>query len=145
MLVASVLLGSLILFPIDQFASASGIYELTWLSVNDVTDLENKIEIERFVPLTTLIVLSLALNLTAIFLYKHRHLQMRLVGIACGIEVGLCAVLIFLSYINSNTLGANFHFAFSFLTPIAAAVLDILAYRRISDDEELIRSLDRLR
>ncbi|MBQ2322725.1 MAG: DUF4293 family protein [Bacteroidales bacterium] len=39
----------------------------------------------------------------------------------------------------------EWHFSARWLLPTLAAVMDILAYRRISDDEALVRSLDRLR
>ena len=144
-LLALCLLASLMIWPIDVYASQLGLTEIRWAGLWDVSDASAPAFVSALVPLAALIVASLALNLVALFLFKRRPLQMRLVGIASGIEFGIMLLLIYLSNSLANSLGADLHFCVRWLLPLLASVFDVLAYRRISDDEALVRSLDRLR
>jgi hypothetical protein len=89
---------------------------------------------------TILTVLTAALALITIFLYKNRRLQLRLTYIG----IFLTAVLLTLYFVemgqfNSGTVALWAIFYFAIL------VCFILAARGILKDEKLIRSMDRLR
>lgn len=143
--VAILLLLSICFWTIDTFANSQGIFELRWDGVYDVTKADSTLSLVEMPSLMVLIIVPIVLNVCSIFLFKNRKLQMRMVGIACGIEIGLIAILVYVSYNICGLLDANFHLSIRWLAPLAAAVMDFLAYRRISDDEALIKSLDRLR
>lgn len=75
-----------------------------------------------------------------IFLYKKRRPQ-----IAASLSLGLLLILFFA--INFPVI-LKFEFSVSYLflfIPLIAAVLAFAAYHAIKKDEELVRSLDRLR
>ena len=144
-LLAMCLMASIMIWPIDVYASVHGLTELRWTGLWDVSDANAPKLVSPLVPLTSLVVISMVLNLVGLFLFKKRPLQMRLVGIASGVEFGVMLVLIYISNSLASSLGAELHFAVRWIVPLLAAVFDVLAYRGISDDEALVRSLDRLR
>ena len=81
-----------------------------------------------------------AIALVAIFLYKNRPLQLRLVLV----NLILSSVLLVLYFFEArNYLEGGY--ALSALLPLSAPVFLILAATRIRKDEKLVKSLDRLR
>lgn len=144
-LVATILLVVLIVWPIDFFSNAQGLIELRWNGVYDVTPEVSEPLVRSLVPLAIIIVIALALNVVSLFLFNHRKLQMRFVGVAAGIEICLVAVLVYLGVNIAGGMNLEWHVCARWALPLIAAIMDILAYSRISDDEELVRSLDRLR
>ena len=104
-------------------------------------------------PLTTLTVLSAVLSLVAMFLFKNRIMQMRLVAVAFLMGV-VDIFLIFIwavdTYIMRVTgpmacIDINMHYGVGTWCPIVAVVLMIVAQRAIKKDEEKVRDADRLR
>lgn len=89
---------------------------------------------------TILTVLSAALAVVTIFLYKNRKLQLRFTYIGIFITAVLLTLyFIEISHFNTGTIAlwAVFY--------VAILVCYILAARCILKDEKLIRSMDRLR
>ncbi len=144
-LVSLLLMGGLIAFPIETYSSIKGLTELHWNGLYDVTPGAVEPLISRLVSLAILIILPMVLNFVGLFLYKHRRVQMRFIGIASGIEILLTGILIYLSVEISGTMESEWYFNIHWLLPVAAAVMDFLAYRRIAADEAVIQSLNRLR
>lgn len=85
------------------------------------------------------------LILIVIFLYKNRKLQMRLCLLSILLLLALNASMYFLSDTFAKVLATDPMFRLTFVFPVIAVVLIILAYRSINKDEQLVRSLDRLR
>jgi hypothetical protein len=85
--------------------------------------------------------------LAAVFLFKNRMRQARLVrgGWMVALLTGV------LQFISCNSIdaylgtGAQGHYGVSFFLPVAVIAFGILAERAIRKDEELVRSADRLR
>lgn len=107
-------------------------------------------------PMIVLALLVAALSLAAIFMYKNRVLQLRVVAFAFLLNV-IYEGLIFLFYVdkfgkgvetfaNSLQCGVT-HTAYAAGTwiPIASIVLLFLAQRAIRKDEMKVRAADRLR
>lgn len=138
-------MASLMLFPVATFASQSGIVELCWNAVRDATPGSAIPVLKELPALAFCVVMPVLLNVVSLFLYRRRRLQMRLVGVSAGVELGVCAMLVYVSFQVSGAMGSTMHFHLRWLLPVAAAVLDFLAYRRIRYDDMLLRSLERLR
>lgn len=147
LLVALTLTASLLFISLGQFAGANGIFELTFYRLMDVTKTAEPVQVEGlyFFPLAALIILASLLNLLCIFFFKNRPLQMRVCGINVGIQVGLGLLILYLQHSVAGYLEYDWTFHYSMILPILAGVIDYFAYRAISDDEALIRSLNRLR
>lgn len=95
------------------------------------------------VPFIDLVVIGV-LSLACIPLYKRRKLQMRL----CVANILLC--LVWYGYYAFCVLSlfkgmGTFHPHFAGCLPLVALILYVLAYRGIKADEELIKSMDRIR
>ncbi len=146
-IIAIALMASLMIWPIDTFGSAQGMAELRWNGVFDITPGSTEPVISLMIALAAIIIAPIALNAVGLFLYKKNRLplQMRLVGIAAGFEICVGAFLIYLSYETATGMGAEAHFCIRWLLPILAGVLDILAYRRISDDAALYHGWEHMR
>jgi len=92
------------------------------------------------IGLSAAIIFTVALTGVNIFLYKNRKLQ---------IKTGYG--LIFLHLLICFLIGANYHLAKAIqffpwaALPLASLVLQILAIRAVKKDEELVRSMNRLR
>lgn len=92
------------------------------------------------------LLLSLAgiLAVAAIFTFKNRRLQMRLCSLSM-LMLALWYVWLAVSILTSGSSQANLSLAFGSCLPLVAFILDWLARRGVKADEELIRSMDRIR
>jgi uncharacterized membrane protein YhaH (DUF805 family) len=98
-----------------------------------------------FIPLVVLMLAMLALIVYAIFKFKHRLHQLKLVKISIFLNIILVAG-IFLNYPKLFTdenprmeIGPGAYF------PLISLVMLVIANRYILKDEKLVRSADRLR
>lgn len=144
-LVAAIAMASLVFWPIDSFGSAMGLVEVRWNGIFDVTPATVQPVIESMASLAIVIIAPIVLNLVGLFLFKVRTWQMKVVGLAAGFEFCVGIFLIYLCCQTASGIDAQCGFNVRWLLPFVATALDVLAYRRISDDEELVRSLNRLR
>lgn len=110
-------------------------FKIPFWSLNDefiYAQNDNKL----YLLLITLFVFSLI----GIFLFKKRTVQMKLLRLSILIEF-VVLVRLFLTYIELNTpLDAKVFFLL-----MSAFVALLLAYRGVKKDENLVRSVDRIR
>jgi hypothetical protein len=83
------------------------------------------------------------LHLFAIFMYKKRIRQIRILGFTLILLLGLTGVLFYFLYAGFDHVDVVFKIPMVF--PLVAVLLDYLAIRAIGRDEALIRSMDRIR
>ncbi len=103
-------------------------------------------DVHDHVVLTVLAALGGLTAFAAIFLFKNRPLQLRitLLSLVAAILLLIVAVVLFLN--DAGSLGEiSPQDGWGVALPLVAIVLLILAQRRIRKDEELVRSMDRLR
>ncbi len=94
-------------------------------------------------PLLIFIGIITALHVLAIFLYKKRILQIRVLGFSIILLLGLFGLFFYFTYASFEEVKVAFKVGVSF--PIVAVILDWLAIRAIGKDEALVRSLNRIR
>lgn len=114
-------------------------------SLNGITSTKVAEQIQQPVWLTLFGLVNSLIILVTIFLFKNRRLQMKLTLLATLLSFGLNAAMYFLTDRYHTLLSAEVNYKISFIFPLIAAILLFLAYRSIRKDENLIRSLDRLR
>ncbi|MCY1722495.1 DUF4293 domain-containing protein [Prolixibacteraceae bacterium Z1-6] len=138
MLVAGLLIGSLC---VQKFAD---------IIVNDQLHIFNAFGIFKgeellFSGLPFLIFIGIitVLHLVAIFLFKKRILQIRVLGFTILLLLGLFGMFFYFTYASFDDVTVAFKIPVAL--PIVAAILDWLAIRAIGKDEALVRSLDRIR
>ena len=88
-------------------------------------------------------VLICALNFIAIFMYKHRVLQLRLCMYNILLLAGLTGVGLFVLYSVQNVHSVSFRLASVF--PVISVILHYLAFLGIRKDELMVQALSRLR
>lgn len=104
----------------------------------DTVDVETVISGTTF-PLIIIQIITFAVTLITIFLYKKRMLQIRFSIFNCIMLLGYQGVAIYMA------MGEVCKFSLAITFPIIAAILIFLAIRYIGRDEAMVRSLDRLR
>lgn len=133
--------------PIGVFRSSDGaaladLYNL-WLSIEPGTEV-----IHRLMPwasLFVLLVLVASLLTIAIFLFKRRALQMRIVNFCMIVLLGYYLVGGFFLWHFLNQNPYAFRPTVWVAMPLFGAIFCYLAFRGILKDQMLIKSLDRLR
>ena len=99
--------------------------------------------IQNGLPIKIFILLILLLHLTAIFSFKRRIRQIRMIVFTEVLLLGLIGIIFYFAYASFDNLHAAFKIPVSF--PLIAAIFDYLAIRAIGRDEVLVRSVDRIR
>lgn len=138
MLVASLLIGSLY---VQKFADIIVNNELYIFNAFGI--LKNKEIIYSGIPILVFIGIIVALHFIAIFLYKKRILQIRVLAFTIVLLLGLCGMFFYFTYASFDEMQVAYKVGVAF--PIVAIILDWLAIRAIGKDEALVRSLNRIR
>jgi hypothetical protein len=97
------------------------------------------------IALAVLMVVTVSILLTTLFLYKKRMLQIRLCGFCLGLLIGITGMPIYLGLNAAKVLSASYSFSIALAFPVVSVILVILAMRAIGKDEALVRSLNRIR
>ena len=135
LLIATIASGGLIFF-LDLWKNAEGnaFYVMDAFSSGD----------KLLVVLSLLFFISAILTFIAIFLYKNRKLQFVVGRFSILINFILLGILV---YFSQNLSGETIvsEKGIGLIIPILTIVLVVLANRAIKRDEELVKSVDRLR
>ncbi len=99
--------------------------------------------------LSAVTVFSLLLSISALFNYKNRKLQLRLVSLNIFAQLVSIGLVFFATSSIPNALfegtTPSINYLWPSFLPIVAAAALIMAMRGIKKDEHLIKSLDRIR
>jgi hypothetical protein len=87
--------------------------------------------------------LGLIIHLAAIFLFKNRILQKKIVLLGMISLTVLFGLIAYTAYFSFS--GAKISLQTGFIFPLISIIIDYLAIRGINKDEALIRSIDRIR
>jgi len=102
-------------------------------------------QIEKLLPVSSLIILIPVLSLLTIFFFKKRKIQLWLALSVIILIVGFIFVLIYYSWIVITEYNAEIVPGFKMVIPVLMLIFSVLAYRGIRKDDRLVRSYDRLR
>lgn len=94
------------------------------------------------IGLFIVMVIAFLLDGVAIFTYKQRAKQMKL------ILGGLVMILIWYALLAFSIDWSNvrlYHWHVSCILPVVVIILNLMAYKGVKSDEELIKSMDRIR
>ena len=138
MLVSALLIASLMKLTFAEISANNELYTFVAKGIyNGDKLIFNGIAIFVFIPVIAL------LHFVAIFLYKNRILQIRILVFSIVLLLGLFGLFFYFTYAGFD--GAKVVFKIPVVFPVVAAILDFLAIRAIGKDEALIRSLNRIR
>ena len=99
--------------------------------------------VQNGIYIAVLIAVIVILHFAAIFRYKKRPLQVRLLVLSILLMLGLTGLFFFFIHYSFDNEEVSYKMAIAF--PVVAIILDYLAIRGINKDEALIRSIDRIR
>jgi hypothetical protein len=88
----------------------------------------------------------LLIELSTIFLYKFRIVQMRLCVLNILLMFGLIGMIYFVTKINLKQLdGQESIFLWPMLIPFISIILTFLAFKGVRKDDKMVKSYDRIR
>jgi ABC-type spermidine/putrescine transport system permease subunit I len=105
----------------------------------------NLTNIGNLVPLSGILILTALISFVAIFLYKHRKLQMKVTITIIILSVITVALIVFYALSVILKYKAEINPGAEMILPLLVIISGILAYRGIKRDEKLVKSYDRLR
>ena len=139
---------SIVLFfvPLVEFVNSDSIFSLNILGL-EFQNQENSFSISTF-PLIIINTLIIVLTSICIITFKNRNLQIKI----CKINLFLISAFLIFTVMYSTQIeekladkGLNTSFGLGIILPIISIILIYLAIRGIKKDQELIRSVDRIR
>jgi hypothetical protein len=137
-LIAASLIGLLFTLPFAEIAANNKFYLFNIQGI-----VHNGEVVENGLPILLFVAIILIVHIAAIFMYKKRVRQMRLLVFAILLMLGLFGMFYFFTFYSFKGFEVSFKIAVVF--PLIAIILDYLAIRNIGKDEALIRSIDRIR
>lgn len=99
--------------------------------------------IKQVVPIMAEDILVAVLALISIFLFKNRKTQMKVVLV--NIIFSLILIGLFIFGLTQHIGIHNYIFKIGAILPVFVLLFNMLAYGSIKHDEELVKSMDRLR
>lgn len=151
LLLAAILLGLIFLIPIAEINGDAVVYELNETGfVSNSTNSDSNIvlkDIQPIFPISIWIGITLVFILLTVALFKKRGLQIKLNYLNTLLTLGLIVFLFYTADTFSAGLGQDTQTTYKVGLYLAVAALPflILANRSIKKDENLIKSLDRIR
>lgn len=145
LLVANILLAALYLSPFAELSGKEGksfLFSLNGLV--PVNAVNGEIVLSTW-PLLAITGLIFALILLVIFQYKNRPLQIKLTYLSAVLLIILTGLIYFYVLKGNTVTGGNYSFRLSSTFPLIAAVFAWLATRGMIKDENLVKSIDRIR
>lgn len=136
LILSATCLGSLFFLPFAT--SIQPIPELMNDNVYDITD---------HPALLGITIIGLLLSVISIFSFKNRSTQKKLVNLLIIICIMLPLVALLFFYNEATYAPAKnlIKVDLGIFTPIVALIMSVLAWRGISKDDKIVRSMDRLR
>ena len=139
---AFVILGWIFFLPFAEFLTTNG--ESYIFKFNGIEQNADNIYTSTL-AVTVLVAVTCLISLITILLYKKRNLQIRLCIYNSLLLIGLLICIALYSYLAIKDLDAVYNFNFASILPFIALILIVLAFRRIRQDDQLVRGLDRIR
>ena len=148
-LITAVLIGLMFFFPLATFMGDGSEFRLTACSFDDITDPANPVRYMHTIYLSILLGAAALLPLVIMFLYKRRLLQIRLCFAEIVLLLGALGFVAYYIYHYSATMEvfemSSWKVGLPAVFPLVSIILMVLALRAVLRDENLIRSLNRIR
>ena len=139
-LVAALVL-SMLFMPLAGYSNADGNWQFWAMGVYTMAD-----PAQMVLPAWPIAILIALMGLLAcIFLYKNRILQMKFCLFNGLMLLAFYPIFFLYLWVNGKSLAATSSLAAALVIPLVAVILEYMAYRKINQDEQLVRSADRIR
>lgn len=136
--VSAILIGLLFVLPVAEIAKDGAIYLFNCKGIL----LDGILKQNGFIVIA-IISIILAVSALAIFDFKNRKRQIKIIVLDILLKLALSGLFIYYTYLSFS--GAQISFKIGMVFPLVAIIFDYLAISAIRKDERLIRSIDRIR
>ena len=127
-------------FPVIQLTPENALFIYQYDSIS-IAGIDNIIQ-SGYIVAGLLGVIAL-LSFVGIFFFKKRMLQMRICTLISLLIIFLVGLITFFSLSSGNKIAATI--GLSAILPIIIFIFVLMARRAVKKDEELVRSVDRIR
>lgn len=132
-------------FPIVSIFDVNSVYALNSDGLYSQKDGMSEIYSTAY-PFLIIYILVLLLQVITIFLFRRRGIQMRFCLYLAILQAAFLMLAFYYVYQALQDTGqTSVSWGFSALFPICSAILNLLAYRYIHKDEDIVKSIDRIR
>ncbi len=145
LLIADLLIAILFFVPFAEIAGKDGgLYLLNVVGLQAEGTSLGAFQLKTW-PLQILMVVILLGLILILFQFKNRILQIKLSYAAILFQIILSTLLVFYAWSGSTQVGGTYSLKIFFTFPLIAAVIVFLAIRGMVRDENLVKSIDRIR
>jgi hypothetical protein len=144
LLIAFILQATMLFLPLSEYTIQGGDIFL-FKATGFVSQGLNPSTVHKTGMILFFLSLSLILPLVTIFLFKKRRLQMKLSLYNLVLLLGFQGYVVWYAWRVGVLFEAVTVYKFPIVFPVVSAILLYLAFRYIRKDDNLIRSLDRIR
>ena len=127
-------------FPVIQLTPENGLYIFDYDSIS-IAGIDNLIQSGYIVA--GLLGIIAFLSFVGIFLFKKRMLQMRICTFISLLIIFLVGLITYFSLSSGNKVAATI--GLSAILPIIIFIFVLMARRAVKKDEDLVKSVDRIR
>ena len=144
LLMVATLNGLLFIFPLNEIISNNHILSISVMGVFEITG-EQSVLIADLYPLLVINLVAILLAFVSIFLFKNRKMQMRLTVYNSIVNLSILTLALFYTYQIATIHNISLGFSVGLIFPLISAFFSYLAFRAIQKDDNLIKSIDRIR
>lgn len=148
LLIVALLMATLLFVPLGAFIGSSEEFVITAWGISSLSAPEAG-KIVTSPQMAILIIIAGLVPLVTIFLYKKRFLQLRLcvveIVLLIGVQIYIAMYVLRANNFVSELENASMRFSVADILPIIGIILVCLAFRGVSKDIALLKSLDRIR
>lgn len=144
LIVADLLVASLLFLPLAVLNDKSG----TFYQLNATGIFKDGVvgaAVQNSWPILGLIGLIMVMIIITIVRFRNRSGQIKLAYFCILLLICLMVVIYFFAWNGSNDLGGSYYLKLQASFPLVAAVFTYLAIRAIAKDDNLVKSIDRIR
>jgi len=145
LLVAALLIAAMFFVPFAELTGKDGTYYLFNISGIFVRGSDGVSNVYPTWPVLALVCLTLILVVLSIFLFKNRITQIRISYVTVSLLFGLKAIMYYFTWSSNNLPAGGLQSKLYAVLPLIAAIFVFLAIRNIRKDENLVKSIDRIR
>jgi hypothetical protein len=147
LLLVAVLMSWLLVRPYAEIKVYDGHSLLFYsLSIRSYAGPDHFERVKQTIALALIIIATGILNFATIFYFSRRIIQMRLCIVSIIMLSSIILIMIYYYMQMGDTVKVIGHaFRFASIFPIVSLIANFLAYRAINQDEELVKSYDRIR
>jgi presenilin-like A22 family membrane protease len=145
LLISTILISVSIFIPIFEFNSMKYVFHTYGIIETGIDANTVHSQVNNTIIIAILLTISALFTLISIFLYKKRIMQMRFTVISIILLLSFYFLVAIYRFFIFDIEITSTTFSIGLIIPLIASILNYIANRKIKKDEDLVRSVDRIR